>query len=399
MIVVGGTYAEYCRFPGRSRVMGSGFRAAAALSLVDDSLRLISAIDTDSRSEAEQTSACFSFQVDWLPRSARIEFDYFTPITSPDILGEKSISAELQFGGQDEALVFGMHESKIRGSAEFVVYDPQRPRDTSGSDLLQIKSQHLAIVANSVETTYLGEDADPTKAARNLLHKYKADVVITKRGARGVLVTTNQFQQEIGAHPTAYVMPIGSGDIFSAGFAWAWAKERRDPVESAEIASAATAAYVLTETLPLSASTLSDRSHLTPALVPRDVRLYLAGPFFTLAECWLVDSVESAVRDLGASVFSPLHEIGFGGDEVVAKDLAGLRECEGVLALLDHFDPGTIFELGWAAKSGLPIVAYAASGDQESSKMIRGTGAEIHGDLSTAVYRAIWRAMGAASIQ
>ena len=399
MIIVGGTYAEYCRFPNRSRIMGSGFRAAAALSQADSSLQLISSIDADSRSEAEQTSASFSFQADWQPRSGRIEFDYFTPLTSPHVLGERSVSEELVFGGQDEALVFGMLESRIRGSADFVVFDPQRPRDTSGSELSRIQSQHLAIVANSVETAHLGEDPDPLKAAKNVLHKYNADVVITKRGARGVLVTTARFQEEIGAHPTASVMPIGSGDIFSAGFAWAWAKEKFDPIESAQIASAATATYVFTETLPLRKGVLTDRAHLAPALAPRDVRIYLAGPFFTMPEYWLVDSIESAVRDLGASVFSPLHEIGLGGDEVVAKDVAGLRECNGVLALLDHLDPGTVFEIGWATRFGLPIVVYIARGHSEGLKMIRGTGAEIYDDLSTAVYRAIWRAMGAEPIK
>ncbi len=92
-------------------------------------------------------------------------------------------------------------------------------------------------------------------------------------------------------------------------------------------------------------------------------------------------------------MFSPAHDVGAGGDEVARTDLDGLEGCQSMLALLDGDDPGTIFEAGWARSRDLPVVGFAEHPDAEGSKMLRGTGAEIHEDLATAVYRAIWAGM------
>ncbi len=64
----------------------------------------------------------------------------------------------------------------------------------------------------------------------------------------------------------------------------------------------------------------------------------LAGPFFTVAERWLVDACRSFLLQAGAEVFSPFHEIGVGGPEVAKQDLDGLRKADVVLALLDGWD-------------------------------------------------------------
>ncbi len=122
--------------------------------------------------------------------------------------------------------------------------------------------------------------------------------------------------------------------------------------------------------------------------------VYLAGPFFTVAERWLVDTVKDALEHIGVDVWSPVHEVGPGGLEVAEADLDGLRRADAVLALLDHADPGTVFEVGWAVRERVPVVGFATSLDPEGAKMMAGTSVELHRDLSTACYRAAWAALG-----
>jgi hypothetical protein len=215
---------------------------------------------------------------------------------------------------------------------------------------------------------------------------------VTKAGARGALVTTDTMQQWVGPHPTRSVWPIGSGDVFAAGFAWAWGQEEADPLEAARAASMAAARWCTTERLNLPAAAF--REPLSPELAVKDGRVYLAGPFFNVSERWLVALVQESLRSLGGSVFSPLHDVGPGHD-IAAQDLAGLADCTAVLALLDHSDGGTLFEVGWARRAGLPVVGLAEQLDDEAAKMLHGTEVSIFSDLSTAVYRALWASMGA----
>ena len=396
MIVIGGTYYEYCQYPRRNRVMGSGLRAACALSQVSKDIKLFSSIDKASISDVEYTLSPFPIKPKWYTRNETVAFNYFTPISSPGIDGRLSESEDFEVNGDSAALVFGMIESSPLVKADKIIFDPQQPRDVIDLKLNRFSYSKLALLANVTETRNLGKDSNVRVAANNLLKKTGADVIVTKQGARGALVTTKKAQEEIGPHPTNRVMSIGSGDVFGAGFAWAWGELGYNPIDAAKVGSAAAAYYVSTETMPIPSSILHNKeTMLEPALTPKDSKVYLAGPFFTLAECWLVDLLFPAIKSLGADVFSPLHHVGRGGTEVAEKDIKGLETCNSVLALLDHLDAGTIFEAGWASKQGIPVIGYSTNIDNEAYKMLSGCGAELHTDITTAVYRSIWRGLGA----
>jgi nucleoside 2-deoxyribosyltransferase len=93
-------------------------------------------------------------------------------------------------------------------------------------------------------------------------------------------------------------------------------------------------------------------------------------------------------------VFSPYHDVGIGAAEVVVpKDIEALKDCDSVLAILDGFDAGTSFEVGYARSLGIPVVAFVQNEPPEPLKMLIGTGCEIVNDLVSAVYRAAWAAM------
>lgn len=389
MQIVGGTYLETCREPADETLGGSGLRATAALRSVCPDLVLTSAVDVGHRQAAEVMTSGLDIAVEWAERSSPVAFDYWTPISAPTIRGPGATAPELKVDSP-AALVFGMIEASASGSAERLVFDPQQPRDLGKPDI-PVASGALALVANSAETRSMTGISDLREAAAALLKEAGAEVVVTKQAARGCLVTTSEGQDEVGPWPTETVWPIGSGDVFAAGFAWAWAEQRMDPVDAARIGSRLASRWCgdrnwqpRPEDFQLAEGEFS----------PVPGRVYLAAPFFSLAQRWLVELVREALIELGGEVFSPLHDVGLGTDEVAEADLAGLNECTAVLALLDGMDSGVLFESGWARRGEVPVVVYTEHGHSNELKMVRGTGAEMCGDLSTAIYRALWASMG-----
>jgi hypothetical protein len=390
MQIAGGAYLETCREPITETMAGSGLRAAAALQRVCPELILRSAIDAELHDQAEAMAAGLGITVDWVERSEPVAFDYWTPLSAPTLRGPNAEAPTIRIAGA-AGLVFGMIESTIEAEVERLVVDPQQPRDLGWPDLSGMKAEHLALVANSAETRSMTGETDLAAAAKRLLESTPAEVVVTKRAARGCLVTTADGQEEVGVWPTSRVWPIGSGDVFAAGFAWAWAQKQMDPVKAARVGSHL-------------ASLWCGKQRWQPApedfevpageFMPQEGQVYLAGPFFTLSQRWLVELARESLLDLGGSVFSPLHDVGLGADEVAEKDLAGLDSCTAMLALLDEVDAGVLFESGWACRGEIPVIVYTEHTEDDQLKMVRGSGAEICEDLSSAIYRALWASMG-----
>ena len=397
MKVAGGAYLEVCREPGErgasQTLLGSGMRAAAVLRRVVEDVTLYAAVDEVLRPDAETVATTLGLDVRWGERSEPVAFRYWTPLSAPSVDGPNATTSEpIELAG-GTALVFGMLEGRPRADVDGLVFDPQQPRDLGALRLDGLRAERMAVVANTPETRAMAGESDVATAARRLRELSNADVVITKRAARGALVTTADAQELVGPWPTPHVWPIGSGDVFAAGFAWAWLEAGAHPVEAARVGSHAASRWCATRNLDL------DSDDFQPGagqLEPRDGQVYLAAPFFNLPQRWLVELVKDALEGLGGNVFSPFHELGVGEDDVAREDIEGLRHCTAVLALLDDSDAGSVFEAGWANRDGLPTVVYTEHPDREDLKMLRGTGAEVHTDLPTAVYRALWASMGLA---
>lgn len=285
----------------------------------------------------------------------------------------------------EAVLLFGMVEGPASIVADSLVVDPQH--DIGLDSLGGFGPRRLAVVASGGEIVALAGGAPVEEATPSMREALSADVVVAKLGARGALVATPNGCVGVGPRPTTRTWPIGSGDAFTAGFAWAWAAGGADPVEAARVGCRAAAAWCSTQTLPLNQAAF-DPGPPVP-LRPRP-RVYLAGPFFDLAQRWLVEVAARALGQLGADVFSPYHEVGIGGPDVAAADLAGLAACDAVLALLDGADAGTLFEVGWATRAGLPVVAFSQRHADADLTMVSGSGTAVHDDLSSAVYAAIW---------
>jgi hypothetical protein len=223
------------------------------------------------------------------------------------------------------------------------------------------------------------------------LREEGAEVVVLKLGPQGALVITATGQTEIPLYRTDRVWKLGSGDVFSATFAALWGHQGMAPATAADFASRATAYYCETRSLPAPLpDTLTKLNY--PIVRPGAGQIYLAGPFFDLGQRWLVDEARAMLLDMGARVFSPVLEVGPGPASIVApEDIAGLEASDLVFAILNGLDPGTIFEVGYAVKLGLPVVGLAQNVKDEDLKMIVGCGCELSDDFVSAIYRAIWR--------
>jgi len=390
MIIVGGSYSEGCMRPVDRRLRGSGLRAAIALRGVVPDLLLHTSLSESETVDFRAVTGAFGIEAQVVPRDSPVTFNYFTPLSPPAIDGMDARLLGPIRAADDVVLRFGMLErdQQVDVSCGTLILDPQG--ETRALPSGEARPGRLAIVANEREIRRLGGSDDTNRAAGLLLESTDAQAIVVKSGARGARVLMTEGEVLVGPRPTQRVHPIGSGDVFSASFAWAFGIKGADAVEATRVASAYTSQVVSSVLEPA----LADEP--VPALdeFSEAPTVYLAGPFFGLGQEWLVDLVRHALVDLGAVPFSPLHDVGRGGTEVAQKDLDGIDRSAAILALVDDLDVGTIFEIGYAVRCGKPVVAYIDPQRSGDLTMLAGSGVEITDDLSTAVYRAVWRAMG-----
>jgi hypothetical protein len=389
VIVVGGSYSERCVRPEITRLRGSGLRAAIALRGLAPDLTLHTAVAEAERVEFDSVVAAFGIKAEVRRRTSSVTFSYFTPVSPPAIDGLDAVIEDSLDVSARTVLRFGTIEASPTGlKCSTLVIDPQ---GDGPLPLANTQHERLAVVGNEREIKRLARDDDVQRGARKLLESLGAGAVVVKCGARGAVVASANGTELVGPHPTLVVRPIGSGDVFSASFAWAYGERGDDPVSAAEFASSATGVWVSGVEPMLAPET-------APAILPFGdlVPIYLAGPFFGLAQSWLVDTARRALTELGSQPFSPYHDVGLGGPEVAEADLAGLAGCRAMLALLDDFDAGTVFEVGYAVRHEQPVVAYVDPAPRDRLVMFEGSGVEVTHDFATAVYRAVWRGLGAA---
>lgn len=89
------------------------------------------------------------------------------------------------------------------------------------------------------------------------------------------------------------------------------------------------------------------------------MRLYFAGPLFTLPERTWNAEVAAALRAAGHDVFLPQEkEPGLDAAGIFATDIGGIDWAEGLVAIIDGADPdsGTSWEIGYAYGRGKPTV-------------------------------------------
>jgi Nucleoside 2-deoxyribosyltransferase/pfkB family carbohydrate kinase len=392
LTIVGGVYHELCVWPDWDRLFGSGGRAAAAVAGYVDYVTLYSYAETTTATAFGSYARAYDFSFRPVASDETISFEYVHSLSVPVVrpppvrihqLDPIVVNAEV-------ALRFGMMEGSAQVTANRCVYDPQsafkpEPFSANGSS-----AAHLAIVGNRGEITAMGGNSDPIAAARALL-SCGAEVVIVKLGPAGASVVQAAGVTEIPSYQTERVWKIGSGDVFAALFAACWGVNGDAVLEAARLASRGVAEYVESMSLPVPPrSALQQQTRSEARIIPSSI--YLAGPFFTVGQRWLVDEARRCLMELDLTVFSPAHEVGPGhATMVAAADLSALDACEAAFAILDGLDSGTLFEVGYARARNKPVYVLAQTVSEHDLKMVLGSGCMVFDDLVTALHHAAWR--------
>lgn len=399
--VVGGVYEERCLRPDWYEVYGSAGRACSAIAAFDDQVGVALHCYADQRIQEALAARCQleRTQLSVTTIANTMRFVYVHGLDRPVIEQAMAAQSPLTIRAPN-VLRFGIMEGDAVVYGDNVVYDPQSATTPAVFQQNGSQAGRLAVILNENEArmmtglydTRVDELVDAVRSVN------QADIAVLKRGPLGCLTFDGTVRSHVPALHTHNVWKLGSGDVFSGHFALNWAVYGRGVLESAEAASRATAAYCQSGGFPNSQALQSlNAAPVVPSarfLAGRVPKVYLAAPFFTLAQLWIVEQARSQLQHFGLDVFSPYHEVGVGSaDEVVEADLAALREVDFVFAIADGLDAGTLVEIGYALARGTPVVIYCENESEENLKMMAGSGCILCRDYVSAIYRALWTAV------
>ena len=123
-----------------------------------------------------------------------------------------------------------------------------------------------------------------------------------------------------------------------------------------------------------------DKREIISCNSSNNVTIYLAGPFFSKAELNWVNYIHECLEGCGVNVLSPYKENGIvdintsmnDRNYIFNSDLELLHRSDIVVALLDHNDPGTCFEIGYAYSEKIPIIGLKTSKDMFNNMILIG---------------------------
>ncbi|AVH43722.1 PfkB family carbohydrate kinase [Agrobacterium tumefaciens] len=387
--IVGGIYREKCAFPYWDQLFGSAGRAAAALDGHIDTIRLHSALSEGEIQTAKAVFADIDLRIS--ARDKPIAFEYLHSLSVPEVLPNCPIpKASMPLISGKVLVKFGMLEADPRVLGEHVIYDPQSSSNPLAFSASDSTATHLAIIANRGEMFGLAQTSSMDEAVKMIFATENAEVIVVKDGINGATVYERGKSSHIPAYVTQNVFSIGSGDVFVAAFALAWAIQGMTPPNAGEFASRTTADYVESRLLPIKSKT--PEATIRRSAVKAGGNIYLAGPFRELGQRMMIDDARDQLRRLGMSVFSPIHDIGPGtADVVVKQDLAAIEQCDAVFAILNGSSPGTVFEVGYARALGKPVFCVTQNMRDVDLKLPRGAHACLHEDYVSALFQIAWR--------
>ncbi|WP_228893946.1 PfkB family carbohydrate kinase [Pseudoduganella aquatica] len=395
--VVGGLYREECMRPGWREIYGSAGRAASAIAAAGGKACLHGYADTLASDNFLQRAALEQYKVNLTDVADATTFQYVHGLGTPTITTQAASHPSLTIS-QERVVRFGMLEGDAVVHANFAVYDPQNVSNPRHFAENGSTATHLALVLNRYEAAVLsGIDGSPLEMAQALVSASRAQVVIIKLGPQGALVYADGQEAQVPAFRTDKVWKIGSGDTFVANFAHHW-MSGQPAGQAAILASRATAYYCQFRGF----ATPGQLAAYWPTPVELSARclkgyrpkVYLAGPFFTLAQLWLVEQAREQLHALGLDVFSPYHDVGHASaNDVAAKDLAAIDNCDVLFAIADGLDSGTMYEIGHAQARQKSVVIYCENEADNHLKMMVGAGCIVSKDYVSAIYQTLWTAI------
>lgn len=392
--VVGGTYHEICFEPEWNEIYGSGLRACLAINSINPNEYVeYWTVANEKTSEYLKTleHSHSNLKIEIVKSTVLVEFHYSHPLSSTSIFPRLDTIMEQDISlTRDNILQYGMIDANVIVKGKKVVYDPQSPIKPNSFSSQKSTAEELIYVVNESEAYNLTNSRDLKVQLTFFFKTENALAVIIKKGPKGATLYTDESSISIPAYRTSFVWPIGSGDVFSAIFANSWFSGSSIR-SSAELASWSTAQYCNSNTFNF--SSISSTKDIIPFSGHNIYKnqVYLAGPFFSMSERWLINEIYIAFKSIGVKIFSPFHQVGIGmAKDVVSKDIEAINESMIIFAIVDGLDSGTLFEIGYAVSRKIPVVAFTQKESNSSLTMLEGTNCIIESDLSTAIYKTIW---------
>jgi hypothetical protein len=383
MIIAGGCYHEVCDHPYWRAILGSGGRAAVALG------GLVSDVVLETYYPADRVADLYPIEVLGIQIHASatpspIAFAYFHSLSDPVISpepGRIGSNPPIKVEG-DVVLRFGFLEGTAIVNAERAIYDPQsaarfEPFTRNGS-----RAAEVAVVLNERELCVSENTSEVEEAAHRIISRGDANVLIAKGGIKGArLFVGNRPPVLIPAYRSSKVFKIGSGDVFSAAFAFYWGRERLGALEAAQLASRSVAYYCQTARLPLPGR--YDLPDFSPvgSLAFRPV--CIAGSPVSLGGRWLLEEARWRLQQLGITAIVPALD-------GKSPNSLNIHDFGCVLLLMDHLDETSLKLVEAARGAALPIVALAQLPDLPSSGGALAD--DVTEDFTTALYWAGWAA-------
>lgn len=373
MLVAGGCYIETCESPRFRGLYGSGGRAAAALSSVT-SVQLLTYYPPERRAELGHLEQ-LGVEVRSANSGSALSFAYFHPLSDPVMAPPLSeIAKGSSLTGQAECVLrFGLLEGDSVVAGVRVVYDPQTTKGFAPFANNGSSADELALVLNADEVRSQAGESDVEAAAREVSRREEAAVLVVKAGPRGALILeAGEIKGWAPAYRSERVFKIGTGDIFSAAFAYWWGERRLDPLEAADRASRSVALYAAQARPWLVPEAGLQDLAAAPTPGRRPVQVY--GAAETLGERWLIHEAHWRLAELGVEASAPELELG------VARPVPDPVR----LVIADGMDEARLAQLTKGGSSG--VVVLAASREAQAL----GVAGRVTSDFATAIYWAAW---------
>lgn len=392
--IVGGAYREICIEPAWEHIYGSGLRASLVIRNLDEDCNVVfhTIAEDEVRMHLEMHYDNISKDIIPAPTEATpISFVYQNAIKPPVFYINTVVYPRVTVKAE-KCILFGMMESMGQVDADYVVYDPQSPNAPIPFSKTGSRANHLCLVLNEHEAVIWSGKKKDEDIRDFLFATENCECLVIKKGAHGAVVFDGPKSEAkiIPVYKTDRVWTIGSGDVFTSAFGYYWMIAHKSPVICAQKASLIVACYSNSRSLDQLKE--QEKTAKFQAHIPQNSGLvYLAGPFFTMAERMFVNECRDAMLSAGLSVFSPFHDVGLGGpNEVVPKDIEAIKKCKTIFAILDGMDPGTVFEVGYGVALNKNIVILAEHETRTHLQMMYGTRCNVETDFETAIYKTCW---------
>ena len=272
---------------------------------------------------------------------------------------------------------------EAKNEKKLVLLDP-KPNSESIADTREILEFIDILLVNEEELFLLSLENYLKKRIEKLLRKGPQYIII-KRGIKGCVIAEKGRKLVIvPSYKSNAICTLGSGDVFG-GALTAIFLETQDIVYSVKFSSCLAASFIEsieTERMPSrrAIENYLDKREIISFNSLNNITVYLAGPFFSKEELNWVNYIHECLEGCGVSVLSPYKENGVidistsmeGRNYIFNSDLVLLHKSDIVVALLDHNDPGTCFEIGYAYSEKIPVIGLKTSKEKLNNMLLFG---------------------------